>query len=229
MRMQLGCQPGPASSRRRPGKVYFYRLCQGTRGSEGRGVIRRGTARLPQLFKGNAQGQQRLSPCTPRSQWPGVFRGSCAPRLGSCIPPWGGYHPPEPVPCTSCPPANVKAGVRKIKAWELGMGCPVPHPPSCTRGTCLRMVGEGLCPPPPTTASCLTLCERTSLERSKSQSHGCFPSREWLRDSAQEQHPQSRDAQLLHPQYFSYTFSPFPYWFHNTPALLFRSTLSSRL
>ena len=175
-------------------------------------------------------------PAPPGAGSWGCSGGPLQPGWGRCIPPMRETSHPRAFALHGLPSSQSKSWDEEDQHLGASRGLPSPAPTLLHGGTCLRMVGcRGSVPcttprhPPTPKAFFLTIWERISLERNKSQRHDYFSSRKWLRDSAQEQDLQSRDAQLPDLQYFSYTFSPLSYWFHNTPALLFHLPLSSRL
>lgn len=174
--MQFGCQPGPGGSQRRPGNVYFYRLCRGTRGSEGRGgdLVWRGLA--APLFKGNVQGQQRLVSMQPQELAAGGVWGALCNQAGADASPHGADIVPQSLhPAWASLQPVEKTGMKRINPWELHVGCPAQHPLSCT-GVLPKDSGCGGSVPLPTQqhpptpkASFLTIWERISPERNISQ------------------------------------------------------------
>lgn len=202
--MQLGHRPGPAAS-----LGLFLPLVPRDAGMDAKGGRRSGAAPGPRC--------SRTMPGTAAPIGPGAsgtrrLRLLGDPARARGIPPLRSLRP------TRVPSSQRKAGMRRSSVewgpaqgrWVWGLS------PSAQR-------------PPIPRASSPTVWERNSLERNKSQRHEYFSSYKWLRDSSREQDHQSRDAQLLDPQHFSYTFSPFSYSFHNTPASPFHPPLSSRL
>lgn len=174
--------------------------------------------RAPQ---GQRPGQRHRSRCASRTRQLGVLGGAVQPGWGRGIPRQGNIAPQSLRP--------TRASLQPAKSW----GEEDPHL-GALRGLPTKDAGcAGLSPsrqhPPAPRASFPAVWERNSLERNKSQRHDYFSSHKWLRDSSWEQDHQGRDAQLLDPQDSSYTFSPFPYWFNNTPASLFHPPLCSRL
>lgn len=202
----MGISQAPA-----PRRVYFYRLCRGTRGCEGRAAIRRGAAPLPRSSRTMPRTAAPL-PCASGTRRLRLLGDPVQPGWVRGIPPQGNTAPQSLRP--------TRASLQPAKSWD--------EEDLTGIGTCPRTLSMRVCHPPIHPQSFLPDClgkEQPGKEQIP-KTRLFFSSYKWLRDSSWEQDHQSRDAQLLDPQDFSYTFSPFCYWFHNTPASLFHPPLS---
>lgn len=101
-------------------------------------------------LQGQRSGTAAPVPWHPQEPAAGGARGGpVQPGWGRCIPPHGRHHTPEPSPHTGFPPAGVKAGMRRINAQGLRVGCPARHPPSCVGRPALGWGGGGALSPTP--------------------------------------------------------------------------------
>lgn len=123
--------------------------CEDLKGGGG-DLVWRGLA--APLFKGNAQGQQRWSPCSPRSWQLEVFGGPCVTRLGQMHPPMGQTLYPRSFTLHGLPSSQRKSWDEEDQPLGASRGLPSPAPTLLHKGPAQGQWMRGVRPPPHTTA-----------------------------------------------------------------------------
>jgi len=202
-----------------PGEGYFLPLVPEGRGDLKGGVrgclIRRGVARLLRSSRA-MRWDSGVGACAPRGASSRGARGVL------CTQPGADSSPPGEISHSRAfAPHGVKAGVRRTNTFTWAAQ-PGTHPPEASGCGSLSPSPHRSTHPAPGLPS--RLFEQGSAWKGTNPRDAVVcPAADG--DSAQEPDLHGGDAR----QCFSYTFSPFSYWFHNTPASLLPLRLSPRL